>query len=147
MKVEVIEAKQSHCSDLARNLDDEGRALIWKGWDVDPLQGLTAAYGMSSLCWTVLIDGKVAAMFGCAGEFGEAGYPWLTTAPDMERIKLRFIRASGRYLDLMKKTHSQLESWVHEDNKPLLGWLKWAGFTVGAGRRGEFLRCVCRYHS
>ena len=145
VQVEVVAAKEAHCWELAQNMDEEGRELIRKGWDVDPYQGLLAAYRTSSLCWTALVDGEVAAMFGCAGEFGDSGYPWLTTAPPIDKVKLRFIRQSKRYIDLMRKTHSDLEAYVHEDNKPLIGWLKWAGFDVGAGRRGEFLRCVYRH--
>lgn len=144
VKAEVVDARIEHCSELAQNMDEDGRELIRRGWDVEPEQGLVAAYRTSSMCWTVMVDGKVAGMFGCAGEFGEIGFPWLTTAPDIEKVKLRFIRHSRRYVDLMRRTHHSLEGYVHEDNKPLIGWLKWVGFDVGAGRRGEFLRCVYR---
>ena len=144
MRTEVIEAREAHCLELAQNMDEEGRVLIRKGWDVEPYQGLLAAFRTSSLCWTATVDGAVAAMFGCAGEFGGAGFPWLTTAPLIEKVKLRFIRQSRRYVDLMRRTHSSLGGYVHEDNLPLIGWLRWVGFDVGAGRRGEFLRCVCR---
>lgn len=147
LRTEVIEAREEHCAELAAALDDAGRELIREGWDIDPEAGLRwswAASDREGLCWTVLVDGEVAAMFGCIDRGDGTGFPWLTTAPAMERVKLRFIRQSRAYLDRMLARFPRIEGWAHEENKALIGWLKWAGFTVGAGRLGRFLRCVCQ---
>ena len=82
-------------------------------------------------------------MFGCSGDEGGTGYAWMTTAPGIEKVRLRFIRQSRQYIDRMLEWHEILASWAHEGNKSLLAWLQWAGFRV-SGKEGEFLKCVCR---
>lgn len=143
MTTDVVGALPRHCRALVEAMDEAGKDLIRQGWDVEPLEGLMSAFIASSLCWTIKIDGEVAGMFGCAGEPGGVGYPWLTTAPAIEKARLRFIRQSGRYIDEMRTRFTTLMSWCHKDNAPLLAWLKWSGFEV-EGRTGEFLKCVYR---
>lgn len=137
----VVEAERAHCRLLADAMDDEGRGLIRKYWGIEPADGLEQSYESSSLCWTILVDGKSAGMFGCSGEEGGTGYAWLTTAPDVEKVRLRFIRRSRQYIDRMLQRHGVLVSWAHAKNKPLLAWLQWSGFRV-EGKEGDFLKCV-----
>lgn len=148
MRIEpqVVEAKRVHCRLLADAMDEQGRELIRKGWGVEPAEGLERAFGISPLCWTILVDGNVAGMFGCSGDEGGTGYAWLTTAPGIEKVRLRFIRRSRQYIDRMLERHGVLASWAHEENKSLLAWLQWSGFRV-SGKEGEFLKCVCRISS
>ena len=141
----VVEAERAHCRLLAEVLDDEGRNLIRKYWGVEPAEGLEQAYARSPLCWTILVEGKPAGMFGCSGDEGGTGYAWLTTAPDIEKVRLRFIRQSRGYIDRMLQRHGTLVSWAHVENRPLLAWLQWSGFRV-EGREGDFLKCVLSQH-
>ena len=143
MTSEVAAALPRDCRALAEAMDEAGKDLIRRGWGVEPLKGLMEAYRTSALCWTIRIDGEVAGMFGCAGETGGVGYPWLTTAPALSKARLRFVRQSGRYIDEMRRRHTSLISFAHQDNKALIGWLKWSGFEI-EGRKGEFMICVYR---
>ncbi len=137
----VVEAERAHCRLLAEALDDEGRNLIRKYWGIEPAEGLERSFEVSSLCWTILVDGRTAGMFGCSGGKDETGYAWMTTAPDIEKVRLRFIRRSRQYIDRMLQRHGVLLSWAHAENRPLLAWLQWSGFRV-EGREGDFLKCV-----
>ena len=137
----VVEAERAHCRLLAEALDDEGRNLIRKYWGVEPAEGLERSFEASSLCWTILVDGRTAGMFGCSGGEDGTGYAWMTTAPDIEKVRLRFIRRSRQYIDRMLQRHGALVSWAHAENRPLLAWLQWSGFRV-EGREGDFLKCV-----
>lgn len=145
VNVEVVKAKPEHCELLAETMDDAGKELIRAGWGVEALEGLERACAAcpSHLLWTILLGGKVVGMFGCADSETEpeVGYPWLTTAPGIEKIKLRFIRRSRGYVEKMFARHDVLMSYAHRDNKPLLGWLRWCGFRVEE-TEGEFFKCV-----
>ena len=142
---QVVEAERVHCRLLAEALDDEGRNLVRKYWGVEPAEGLERSFEASSLCWTILVDGRVAGMFGCSGGEDGTGYAWMTTAPDVEKVRLRFIRQSRGYIDRMLQRHGTLVSYAHVENRPLLAWLQWSGFRV-EGREGDFLKCVLSQH-
>ena len=147
VNVEVVKAKPEHCGLLADAMDEAGKELIRAGWGLDAREGLERACEACPphLLWTILLDGRVVGMFGCADSAAEpeVGYPWLTTAPGIEKIKLRFIRRSRGYVEKMFARHDVLMSYAHRDNKPLLGWLRWCGFECTEAE-GGFLRCVCR---
>ena len=137
----VVEAERAHCRLLAEAMDEAGREMIRRYWGVEPAEGLERSFEASSLCWTILVDGRVAGMFGCSGDEGGTGYAWLTTAPDIEKVRLRFIRRSRGYIERMLQRHGTLVSYAHVENRPLLAWLQWSGFRV-EGREGDFLKCV-----
>ena len=142
---QVVEAERTHCRLLADAMDEAGREMIRKYWGIEPVEGLEQAYARSPLCWTILVEGKPAGMFGCSGDEGGTGYAWLTTAPDIEKVRLRFIRQSRGYIDRMLQRHGTLVSYAHVENRPLLAWLQWSGFRV-EGREGDFLKCVLSQH-
>ena len=137
----VVEAERAHCRLLAEALDEEGRNLIRKYWGIEPAEGLERSFEASSLCWTILVDGRTAGMFGCSGGEDGTGYAWMTTAPDIKKVRLRLIRQGRQYIDRMLQRHGALVCYAHVENRPLLAWLQWSGFRV-EGREGDFLKCV-----
>lgn len=136
----AVKAERVHCYLLDGALDEEGREFIRRHWDVEPLDGLLEAFERSPLCWSIFVDGEIAGMFGCTDE----GQAWLTTAPAIEKVRLRFIRQSGPYIKKMLEAHGSVYSYAHRDNALLLRWLAWAGFEV-VGEMGEFKVCVCQW--
>jgi len=142
---QVVEAERVHCRLLAEAMDEAGCEMIRRYWGVEPAEGLERSFEVSSLCWTILVEGRVAGMFGCSGGEGGTGCAWLTTAPDIEKVRLRFIRQSRGYIDRMLQRHGTLVSYAHVENRPLLAWLQWSGFRVEE-REGDFLKCVFSQH-
>ena len=138
MRTGVIEAKPEHCRALAAKLD-AAEGYPWNGdfirehWDIEPEQGLLSSLEGSPLCWSILIDGEIAGMFGCM----EDGQVWLTTAPAIDRAKLRFIRQSRPYIEKMAARLGGVYGCAHRDNQPLIQWLKWCGFKKEA-EQGAF---------
>lgn len=63
---QVVRSEPRHCRLLAEALDEPAADFIRLGWDVEPLDGLLKAYWASTLCWSAFLDGRIAAMFGCA---------------------------------------------------------------------------------
>lgn len=147
---EVLNSKPEDCRLLADALDEPAKNFIRMGWNVEPLTGLVRAFRGSSLCWSVFLDGRIAAMFGCApGAMPGMGMPWLTTAPEIERVKLRFIRQSRDYVRQMLELYPILTAHVYRGNKPLIGWMRWAGFEFEdvdeIFLRGELRAWDCRW--
>ena len=143
MRTEVIPAREEHCRVLAAALDGAD-GYPWNGdfirehWGVEPEAGLLASLKGSPLCWSILIDGQIAGMFGCM----EDAQVWLTTAPAIERVKLRFIRQSKTYLNQMaERCGGYLQAVAHKGNKLLMGWLMWSGFEI-KGETGDFWLCA-----
>ena len=129
IQADVVMAEPGHCRALYDALEPEALNFLRVGWGVDPLMGIEAAFRASPLCWSVLLDGGIAAMFGCAsGYMAGVGSPWLITAPALEAVKLRFIRQSRGYARLMLEEYPVLTANVYRGNKPLIGWMKWLGF-------------------
>ena len=141
-------------ADTAMGIEDDATTIRFNtlqskyGRDVEALNfrnQASAARASAKNARTALVDGSVAGMFGCSGGEGGTGYAWLTTAPDIEKVRLRFIRQSRGYIDRMLQRHGTLISWAHVENRPLLAWLQWSGFRV-EGREGDFLKCVLSQH-
>ncbi len=65
------------------------------------------------------------------------GQVWLTTAPAIDRAKLRFIRQSRPYIEQMGERLGGVYACAHRDNTPLIHWLRWCGFEC-AGTEGVF---------
>ena len=138
MHTEVIKAELKHCAELAASLDEPARGLIEKYYEAEPEEGLRNSFKLSVLCWTILINGKVAGMFGCT----EEGVAWLTTSPDInDKTAIRFVRQSKPYIEQMRKHCGGLMGYVHKDNQQLIKWLEWSGFEI-IGRMGDFEICV-----
>lgn len=135
MKTEVIEAKVEHAAKLVKNMTEEERAFIRKFWDTDATVGLEEAVCTSVLCWTVLIDGETAAMFGVT----KSGCTWLTTSPLIDKAKYRFVKYSRAYIKEMQRVFTVMRAYAHRDNTKLINWLEnWAGFKC-EGVMGEFI--------
>ena len=108
------------------------------------------AFRSSTLCWSAFLDGKIVALFGCAPGFVPGmGTPWLVTAPEIESVKLRFIRQSRGYVREMLDRYPVLSAYAYRGNKPLLGWMRGMGFELSdvseMFARGELRAWDCRW--
>ena len=77
------------------------------------------------------------------------GSPWLVTAPEIERVKLRFIRQSRGYVREMLERYPILSAYVYRGNRPLIGWMRWMEFELSDVNemfaRGELRAWDCRW--
>ena len=118
---DVVRSRPEHCRLLADALDEPAANFLRLGWSVEPLDGLIKAFRSSTLCWSAFLDGKIAAMFGCApGSMPGTGSPWLVTAPEIERVKLRFIRQSRGYARQMLERYPILSAYAYGKPEPTL---------------------------
>lgn len=131
-EVTILPATLDHARLLAQSLrlEDARECLaissqpfksLWRSWRASP-----------QLRKTAFVDGEIAAMWGCGGEWlGYEGLPWLLTAPPVEHIPLKFLRECRAGIAEMLEMYPVLRNYVHADYVRSIRFLELLGFTIG----------------
>lgn len=129
----IREAEIADVYALARNLRDGDRLEV-AGYGVAPDIAIRKSFKNALYRRTALIDGEVAAMWGVGGTaaFGHTGYPWLMTAPAVERVPVSFLREAQWELGRMRRMYRHLTGRVAAEYTMATRFLEVLGFTLGA---------------
>ena len=86
----------------------------------------------SLLCWTGLVDGELAAIFGVAPVdlLGGIGSPWMLGTPVLDRHSRVLVAATPYYINRMLDAFPHLINCVHTKNHTSVRWLRRIGFTL-----------------
>jgi hypothetical protein len=87
----------------------------------------------SDLCWAVLIDGELAAIFGTrplGSLLNPTAAVWLLGTPVLTANRRAFARHTPRYIRQMLQAHPHLVNFVHAENTPAVRFLRHHGFTI-----------------
>lgn len=84
----------------------------------------------STLCWTALVDGELACIFGITWSGPDTGSPWMLGTPVVDRHSRVLMRRTPQYIDLMLQAFSYLHNYVHAENKTSVRWLRRLGFAL-----------------
>lgn len=101
----------------------------------------------SMLCWTVFIDGELAAIMGASAInfIGGVGSPWMLGTPVLDRNARILMRETPDYIARMLRAFPHLCNFVHAENVTSVRWLRRLGFTVHHpepyGRFGALFHC------
>lgn len=97
------------------------RRLLWKSFKI------------SNFTTTALIDGKVAAIWGCGGTImGIEGHPWLITSYEVEKISpIKFARTYKAEVGKMLNLFPYLINLVWEPYTEAIRLLEIVGFDIG----------------
>lgn len=130
-EVSIVEAQGPHTLALKDNLRPQDADEIVR-FGVTVQHALWYSYKNSLIRKTALIDGEVAAMWGCHGVFmGKTGVPWLLTAPEVKKISaLKFTRIYQQEVMKMLKLFPRLENYVDAEYASAIRLLEIIGFTV-----------------
>lgn len=80
---------------------------------VRPRHLLIDLWGQSFMSRCAMIDGVVAAVWGCVGNLaGSEGFPWLFTSTVIERAPITFFKEAGREIRALLETRTVLETGV-----------------------------------
>ena len=132
-KVEIHEgASSAEIDELAANLREQDIAECLAGGVVGLKDAIAEGVKISVLCWTGLVDGKVACIFGVSPPslMGDQGIVWMLGTPLIAKNARAFIRNSRTYIAQMLRAYPHLYNFVHVPNTRAIGWLKRMGFTV-----------------
>lgn len=138
------------CRELARELRMEDRREIQAASDRPPLQVIQEGFARSDPCFTIIWQDRVVAIFGVAfltdevvnGRSQRVGAVWLLSTPDLERLRLSFLRQSKFWLKRLAHGYDRLTNVIDDRNVLHRRWLEWLGFTMvqllpGYGTQGE----------
>ncbi len=129
--VSIVPATSSHISALKLNLRPEDAEEIVR-FGVTIQKAVWYSYKHSLIRKTALINGIVAACWGCSGVFmGQVGIPWLMTTPEVKKVSpLRFARIYQQEVMEMLKIFPRLENSVDSEYDSAIRLLEIIGFTI-----------------
>lgn len=130
--VEIVPATAAHIRALQKDLRAADRSEI-ENYGFSAAKGLWRSYKEGLGNKTALVDGAVAAMWGCAGSYlGNKGQPWLMTSLSCERVSpLFFARLYQKEVAKMLEIFPVLENYVAADYDQAVRLLEIVGFELG----------------
>lgn len=84
---------------------------------------------MSTLLWTIEVDGEPAGLFGVTPAPG-IGVPWMLGTPALERAPKQLTKLGRVYVTLMNQKYATLLNYVDARSLKSVYWLARLGFTV-----------------
>lgn len=98
----------------------------------DIAASIASCVDRSVLCWTGLVDGELAAIFGVApvNMLAGIGSPWMLGTPVLDRHQRILVRRTPEYISRMLKAFPHLANYVHANNTTSVRWLRRLGFTL-----------------
>lgn len=122
----------AHIRELQGTIRDEDRREI-EIYGFSCAKGLWRSYKVGLMNRTALVNGKVAACWGCGGTYmGSTGQPWLLTSYEAELVSpLKFARIYQQEVFKMLELFPVLENYVAADYEKAARLLEIIGFTLG----------------
>lgn len=93
------------------------------------LRVMLAGAEMSSMLWTIEVDGEPAGLFGVTPAL-DIGVPWMLGTPALERAPKQLTKLGRRYVHLMSDKYATLLNYVDARSLKSVYWLARLGFTV-----------------
>jgi hypothetical protein len=84
---------------------------------------------LSTLLWTIEVDGEPAGLFGVSPT-GDIGVPWMLGTPALERAPKQLTKLGRAYVHLMSDKYATLLNYVDARSLKSVYWLACLGFTV-----------------
>ena len=114
---------------LKHNMRQQDKEEIWASHHHTPEQAMDFIINKTIFCLTVKIQGQPVAMFGVNGEtvLGDKGIVWMLATDEIDKIKLRFLRHSRRFVKMMLEYYPYVYNFVDVRNKVSIAWLRKLG--------------------
>lgn len=114
---------------VALRLRDADRAELRAASGLTPIEALELSYSLTENPHVGVDDDDKPICIGGVVPHGERGAIWLLATPDVERLRIPFLRASRGWVERLQRTYPLLTNAVDERNTVHIEWLKWLGFT------------------
>lgn len=142
--VSVVKPTDAHIAELAANMRQQDVEELQAMGHDDLAQPIIDGVQRSSWCYTILIDGRVAAIFGVAplgSLLDSRGVPWALGTDLMWPNRRALARMARGYIARMLREFPHLMNIVHAKNTAATAWLARCGFVLQApipqGPHGE----------
>lgn len=125
------ESTMSDVRELAETMREKDKLEVSR-LGLTPYQSLYRSYRYSFLRYTIVVNDKVAAMWGVQGTpMGLIGIPYLLTGTESEKVSVsEFIQIYKNAVEIMRSFFPILENYVDASYKGAIRMLKIAGFEV-----------------
>lgn len=128
MKIKIRKSRIADAPRLAKRLRSQDLQEL-DACGVEPRQALVSSVRLSTHCWTCVVDGNIACMWGCGPKnfvFSQ-GTVWLLGGPEVEQHALRFLKESKKWVKEMLRFYDTLENSIDARNSVALRWVQWLG--------------------
>lgn len=131
MMITVVPTTVDHVKELSTNIREKDRREA-ESLGFSPEKALFYSYKHGLVRRTVLVDDRVAAIFGVVGSpLGIIGQIYLITGEVCNSMSpIRFAKIYLKELQGLKNLFPVLENYVHSDYKGAVGMLRIAGFEL-----------------
>lgn len=126
--IKVRKTRRSDIDYLKDRLRQSDIEEIWASNHLTPQEALDGGWKKSLICLTIQ-NGHPVAMMGINPEsfLGSRAVIWLLGSDDLDKISLRFVRNSRKFVDLFLDYYPYLYNYVDERNVKSIEWLKYLG--------------------
>lgn len=130
-EVHIVASVPEHVAMLKNNLREEDRQEILR-FGITIERAVWRSYRRSYQARTAFVDGEIAAMWGCNGNFLGTGRPWLLTTAAVKNISpLTFIRIYQQEVEDMLGVFPVLANYVDASYNSAIRALEIIGFDIG----------------
>lgn len=131
--IRIVDATLEHALELAGNVRPADAAEVMASHGFSSKDALLVSMSVSLISKTLLVDGKVAAVFGLAPLEADprVGQPWLLTSEIITRMPGEFFRLSRLVISEFLAVFPILKQQVDARYGAALRWLERLGFVLG----------------
>lgn len=129
--VDFVRPTVAHVDELVANLRAADRVELVASGHPDHRKAIVDSLALSTHMATILIEGRVAAIFGLVPLSLVSGTaaPWLLGTDLMTQHRRALMRVAPSYIRAMLRAYPHLLNLVHAENELAVRWLRRAGFT------------------
>lgn len=129
--IEILDSTAAHARELSQTMREQDRLEALR-MGLDPRKAIFYVYRRAFFRKTVLVDGRVAAMYGIVGSpIQHVNYPYLMTSSEVQKVPpLVFTRVYLKAVKEMTTLASLLEGYVDFEYSEAIRLLRIAGFTL-----------------
>lgn len=130
--IEFVQPTEAHVAELAAHMRQADRDELRAAGLTDCRKSLNDSLAVSSHMATILIDGRVAAIFGLVplSLLGGTAAPWLLGTDLVVVHRRALMRRAPPYIAQMLRIYPHLFNWVYMGNGLAVRWLRRAGFDL-----------------
>jgi len=131
---EVVQPTLEHAQYISQHLRKSDEREIYYQSLATPEYALERSLAYSEKCYTCLVDGVPAFMFGvsCASLLANTGIVWMLSTPSIYKISFgrEELELMKDYVLRMLDGYTKIENYVYVGNKVSIRWLEFLGFEM-----------------
>jgi hypothetical protein len=135
--VEVRAPRDGDAEALAAGMRAQDIAELEAVGRPDLVAVVRESIAVSTWCWTVTVDGELAAILGVTRHgtvLAPIGVPWMLGTELVRQHRRCLARLTPQYIDQMLQVAPHLLNYVHARNTVAVRWLKRTGFRLHPAR-------------